>query len=617
MKSRRAPAIAAALATAAAALALAWPAAPPANAALIDSALGIPCLPGPDGVRICSGTVLNRVPSWDGVPLDVELYLPPASQRAPYPLIVGLHGFGLTKLVAFDNDDEAPLQLKALRWAQQGYAVMAYSARGIGFSCGLVVGGLLPGCGKGWLHLADTRYEVRDTQHFAGLLADAGLVKPRRIGVTGSSYGGGQSLMLATLRDRVMLPSGRLVEWRSPAGTPMRIAAAAPRIGWSDLASALVPNGRTLDYRSANPYGHDVGIVKQSYLEGLYLVAETGFVAPEGRDPSADLRRWKRTISAGEPYDPELAAHILRQFSRYRSPYEALTAGPEAERVAPAPTVIYNAWTDDIMPPAEAIRYYNRARALYPGARVGMVLSDGFAHNRGSILTPPTIANREREALFARYLKGDESARPLRGVIASTQGCNGEPALGPFETASWHAQHPGEVRATDQAEQTFGSGGGKALNSLLTDPFTGLTSCPTISSERDPGAATYATAPAAGDGFTLLGSPTVTATLSTRGEFPQIVARLWDVSPDGTQTMVQHSPYRPRPDGRQTFQLQPSGWHFRPGHVAKLELLGRDVPYAQASNGRFEITVRDLALELPVRERPDGAQVKPYAPPGR
>jgi len=30
----------------------------------------------------------------------------------------------------------------------------------------------------------------------------------------------------------------------------MEIAAAAPRIGWSDLAYALVPTGRTLDYRS-------------------------------------------------------------------------------------------------------------------------------------------------------------------------------------------------------------------------------------------------------------------------------------------------------------------------------------------------------------------------------
>ena len=36
----------------------------------------------------------------------------------------------------------------------------------------------------------DTRYEVRDTQYFAGLLADEGLID-RRIGATGGSYGGG------------------------------------------------------------------------------------------------------------------------------------------------------------------------------------------------------------------------------------------------------------------------------------------------------------------------------------------------------------------------------------------------------------------------------------------
>ena len=51
-----------------------------------------------------------------------------------------------------------------------------------------------------------------------------------RIGVTGDSYGGGQSIMLAALRNRVMQPDGSLEPWRSPRGTPVSIAAAAPVI---------------------------------------------------------------------------------------------------------------------------------------------------------------------------------------------------------------------------------------------------------------------------------------------------------------------------------------------------------------------------------------------------
>ena len=36
-----------------------------------------------------------------------------------------------------------------------------------------------PACDRGWIHLADHRYEVRDTQHLLGLLADQGVVRPR------------------------------------------------------------------------------------------------------------------------------------------------------------------------------------------------------------------------------------------------------------------------------------------------------------------------------------------------------------------------------------------------------------------------------------------------------
>ena len=71
-------------------------------------------------------------------------------------------------------------------------------------------------------------------------------------------------------------------------------------------------------------------------------------------------------------------------------------------------------------------------------------------------------------------------------------------------------------------------------------------------------------------------------------------------------------------DGRQVFQLHPAPGASPPGHVAKLELLGRDAPYGRASNGTFAVDVRSLELRLPVRER-RGAQVRrPLAPvPGR
>ena len=157
------------------------------------------------------------------------------------------------------------------------------------------------------MHLADTRFEVRDTQFLAGMLADQGLVDPQRIGVTGGSYGGGQSMALAALRDRQMNADGSLVPWKSQGGKAMRIAAAAPIIPWTDLAYSLMPNGRTLDYTVAN-LTQDVdpiGVEKQSFVSGLYAagLAERLLLAASASIPTPTSRSGSRFINAGEPYD--------------------------------------------------------------------------------------------------------------------------------------------------------------------------------------------------------------------------------------------------------------------------------------------------------------------------
>ncbi len=220
----------------------------PASADAQTSVLGIPCTTQSDGTQACIGNgASERVPSFDGVPLDVNVWLPPAPQHPPFPVIFYLHGFGEDK-----NSSGADLSL-----ARQGYVIVAYSARGFGMSCGLPISRTVPACLKGYEHLADIRYEPRDTQYLAGLLADTGLVNGMRVGVSGTSYGAGQSLMLATLKNRIVTADYKLVPWRSPGGKPMQIAAAAPNWAWSDLAEMLVPNGRSLDYSTSNDYGPD------------------------------------------------------------------------------------------------------------------------------------------------------------------------------------------------------------------------------------------------------------------------------------------------------------------------------------------------------------------------
>src|SRR5205085_7755023 len=85
---------------------------------------------------------------------------------------------------------------------EHGYAVLNYSARGFGRSCGSTEAREgTPGCEEGWVRLADERYDARDAQYLLGLLADEKIVMPKAIEATGISYGSGESLELAYLKN--------------------------------------------------------------------------------------------------------------------------------------------------------------------------------------------------------------------------------------------------------------------------------------------------------------------------------------------------------------------------------------------------------------------------------
>jgi predicted acyl esterase len=543
--------------------------------------LGLSCADQGDGLRLCQG----KVRTFDGVPLDANLALPTGEKL---PLVVLSHGWGGSKL---GYDDLKP-------WAQRGYAALAFSARGFGESCGSAASRLADaaGCAQGWVHLDDVRFEARDIQQLAGLLADEGVVDGQRVGVTGGSYGGGVSLELAVLRDRVALPDGTLAPWTSPQGQPMRIAGAVPWIPWSDLVYALTPNGRTRDDAITSPTDDldPTGIVKSSFVAGLYGSGQAGgYYAPPGVDPGADLTRWLAVTNAGEPYGADARA-VEDELATHHSPYYL------DHSQAPAPTLIASGFTDDLFPVDEALRYYNRTRAQYPRAPLSLMFLD-FGHQRAQ--NKPADVARFQDRAYAwmdRYVKGDANAPALRGVEALTQTCPATaPSGGPYDAPTWAALHSRVVRYASNAQQTVTSAGGDPTVARAFDPIAGDGACATTSAADEPGTASYRL-PAA-NGYTLLGAPTVSADLKLTGAFPILAARLLDVAPDGTQTLVARGLYRPTGDGPQSFQLHPGAWRFAPGHVARFELLGRDAPYARPSNGAFTVDVRSLELRLPVR----------------
>jgi fermentation-respiration switch protein FrsA (DUF1100 family) len=550
---------------------------------------GHACAPQ-EGVLFCpTATDTERVPSFDGVPLDVDVTLPPSGD-GPFPTIVMMHGWGGDK-TSFEGSSAAN-GYNNVSFAQQGYAVVTYSARGFGRSCGRPDSRTSPGCDAGWLHLADHRYEARDTQHLLGLLVDQRVARAGALGATGVSYGGIQTLNLARLRNRIRLPDGSFQPWTSPAGTPLAIRAAYPRWPGSDMANALQPNGRFLDFRTPRPGQsiRPVGVMKKSWLDILYLSGNaTGFYAPQGGAFSSDITTWKELVDRGEPIGADVLA-VGREFTGFHS-WAGLT-GPSAA------LLVQNGWTDDLLPATEALRVYRTFSAV-PGARISLQLGD-LGHMRGSNnAAVDTAMQRQGRAFFGAYLKGEGRAPAHGSVLAYTQTC---PATTPgerFSAENWERLHPKIVRLGHRRPQRVSSSGGNPDTARTFDPLA-ATACTTVAAERAKGTALLERRfrrP-----FTMLGLPLVSAQIRTRGRGGFLAARLWDVY-RGKQVLVSRGVYRLRDNqrGEVLFQLFGNGWRFARGHTAKLELLGNDPNFLRTSNFKFSVRVSRARVDLPGR----------------
>lgn len=612
MKARMAAAARAPIVCALASIALLTPAA----ASAAPAPFGNACTPQ-NGVLFCPTPAGGPYfPSWDGTPLDVNVTLP-ATGAGPFPTIVMLHGLGGSKtdFEASSPQGSAPLTFdyNNVYYASRGYAVVNYSSRGFGASCG-PVNSAAAACSKGWLHLADQRYEARDTQYLLGLLVNEGVTSPTAIGVTGISYGGGQALELAYLRNRVRcagepaaagdpcggLPVGAMVPWDSSLGIPLSIDAVFARWPWSDLISSLAPNGRFIndDLATANLGAAPIGI-EQSNVEGLYaLLSLTGNVAPAGVDPTADLTDWKHVLDAGEPYGAAAQA-VAKEIQTYHQAFGIPGT--------PAPILIQSGWDDDLFPPFNALRIYDTLRAANPQAPVYLQLGD-LGHARGANkLAEYQTFNAAGGAMFDAYLKG-AGVPPAPGSVQAfgqtcpsgvTAGTTAAPPSGPFSASSFDALAPHIASFGSTAAQIVTSSGGDPLLGGGFDPVSTSDPCKTAGDAPASGEAVYRFA---SPGFTMLGLPTVTATIVTAGTGGQLDSRLWDVTPGGTETLVTRGAYRLLDDqqGQITFQLNGNGYTFPRGDTVKLELLGNDSTYLRASNGSFTVQVSGVRVTLPI-----------------
>src|SRR6266513_2407815 len=480
------------LAAAGAAALLAAVGAAPANAATANPlhALEQSChkrtSPDKARYRICTG----MVNSFDGTPLDVTVTLPAKKRRKPLPLIAFLHGFladkteYLSKTKNGTGPDRGTNAYKTVHWnniwfASRGYAVLNYSHRGHGNS-------------GGQIELASRYYEVRDAQYLTGVLADAGpslaRVDRRRVGVIGSSYGGGMAWLLMTTRPSPSLGYGT---WRSPRGRLVKLAAVIPTYTWTDLLYSLAPNGRHLvsgvDPRVApNP----TGIAKQTLIDG--------FLATAGARLPRQTYTWLARVNAGEPYDnpPDpVVAEAKRALTVDRSAYyqDGFFAALRRHRARRVPVLAGEGWTDPIFPPIEALRMYRRLRQVSPGYPIELYFGD-FEHLTALAKVPDlarlhALGNR----LLDHYLRR-KRRRPRFDVHAAVSNCNPR-AFGPvvrarrFNELSRGRLGFEEVGLPKQTTSRL-VGGGALADPVVLSQQRGR-GCVTTGSSPDGGAAYY------------------------------------------------------------------------------------------------------------------------------
>ncbi|MCT9929605.1 alpha/beta fold hydrolase [Planotetraspora sp. A-T 1434] len=199
-----------------------WPSGAPAK----GQDVAIPVVDGPAGDQ--------------HVTIDATFFPPASGGKAPAVLLA--HGFGGSK---------ESVRAQAERLADQGYAVLTWSARGFGRSTGEIA-------------LNSPDYEVKDVRQLVDWLAKRPEVRldaggDPRVGITGGSYGGAIALMAAAYDSR--------------------IDAIAPMVTWYDLADALFPD--------ATGRGPVNGVFKKMWA-GIFFSTGNGPLSP-GLSPGGGL----------------------------------------------------------------------------------------------------------------------------------------------------------------------------------------------------------------------------------------------------------------------------------------------------------------------------------------
>ncbi|MER5639659.1 alpha/beta fold hydrolase [Kitasatospora sp. NPDC002227] len=467
----------------------------------------------------------------------------------PRPAILLAHGFGGSK------DGEAD---RARQLARAGYAVLTWSARGFGHSTGQI-----------GLDAPDR--EIADVKHLVDWLAQRPEVQldgpgDPRVGITGASYGGGAALL--------------------GAAYDPRIDAVASQITWWNLADALFPQAA----------GDSDGVFKKLWAGIFFTTGSAGDLTgprkaaagPPGCGRFLDelCAMYDRVATAGRP---DAAAVQLLTRSSPSSVADRLNK----------PTLVIQGQQDSLFPldQGDAI-----AKAV---ARTGApVAVDWFAggHDGGTEGSERTDARVT--AWFDHYLrqKGNDTGPAFRvtrtggvdstGFQAVLRGADSDdyPGLGGTATRTYPL--------TGGAQTVSNPPGGAPPNISALPGIGGALSQASalgvgLSIDFPGQYASFDSAPLA-EPLQLTGAPTVRLHVSADRPDAVLFAKLYDLAPDGKQSLPQQLVAPLRVTGSQdvTVRLAAVDHAFPAGHRLRLVVATTDLGYASpAEPATYRISV--------------------------
>ncbi|WP_244363033.1 CocE/NonD family hydrolase [Streptomyces aquilus] len=529
--------------------------------------------------------------------IDADLYRPTGVDRAP--AVLATNGFGGSK-----SDGSTDVIGKA--FAERGYVSLVYSGLGFGNSgClislddpdidGTAASGLID-------FLAGKRAADDGTK--ADFVTLDGKGDPR-VGMIGGSYGG--AIQLAT------------------AAVDHRVDALVPMITWHDLAYSLDPNNAAREVP---------GAFKWQWANGFYLIGESQPLTTPNLDPSrinslgclhfvTDACDTVRTLNSGS-YPAADTAELLA-YARSVSPVSYLS-------LVKAPTLLVQGQADSLFNLNEATATYKTLKAQGTTAKM---IWQSWGHSGGQAAGELNLSQGNLEssyvgkrvlAWFDRYLRKQKNTDTgpafayYRDWITDPNGTYA--TAGSLPVLSQRLYLSGDGKLVDNRGKV--TRGSRTYSNWLVPTSHSESSLAGIVGLPDPApydtAGTYLgwTSEPLARATDVVGAPKATLkVVSPKAERTQnsgnaadklvLFAKLYDVAPDGTQTLVHRlvAPVRV-PDVTRSFTVTLPGivHRYEQGHRLRFVVAASDDAYF-GNRGIKPVTVVSApgdtgVLELPV-----------------